>query len=80
MKQKLLQIFGWIGMVLILAAYFLVSFNFLSFDSIWYQGMNVVGSLGIVLETLSKKDYQPAVLNIVWILIAIVAILRGIYA
>lgn len=76
MKQKLLQLFGWLGMILILGAYFLVSFDFLSADSIWYQGMNIVGSIGIVFETLSKKDYQPAVLNIAWILIAIISLMK----
>lgn len=63
-------------MVIILLAYFLLSFDFLSADSIWYQGLNVLGSLGIVLETWMRRDYQPMVLNIIWILIAIVAIVR----
>lgn len=76
MKYSLVQIIGWLGMLLILAAYFFVSFDLLLPDSIWYQGMNIVGSAGIIAVAFTKKDWQPMVLNIVWILIAIVAILR----
>lgn len=70
------QVIGWIGMVLILTAYFLVSFEILSVENIWYQLMNIVGSIGLVLVAYNRKDYQPMTLNIIWILIAIVAILR----
>ena len=76
MKKPFYQTTGWCGMVIILLAYFLLSFDFLSADSVWYQGLNVLGSLGIVLETWMRRDYQPMVLNIIWILIAIVAIVR----
>ena len=70
------QIIGWIGMVLILVAYFLVSFDIVTVHNIWFQLMNIVGSIGLVLVAYNRKDYQPMTLNIIWILIAIVAILR----
>ena len=70
------QIVGWIGMILILAAYFLVSFDILAVHNIWYQVMNITGSFGLVLVAFGRKDWQPMVLNIVWILIAIGAIIK----
>lgn len=70
------QVIGWIGMVLILAAYFLVSFEILTVHNIWFQLMNIIGSIGLVLIASARRDWQPMVLNIVWILIGIVAILR----
>lgn len=76
MKHDTLQVIGWIGALLILAAYFSVSFDLLSPDSLTYQSLNIAGSLGIVIEASSKKDWQPTFLNIVWILIAVVAIVR----
>lgn len=75
-KQVLLQVSGWVGIALIIAAYFLLSFSFLSPDSLLYQGMNILGSVGIAFEAFSKKDYQPVVLQIVWILIATMAIIK----
>lgn len=76
MKQKLLQLFGWYGTIAIVAAYFLVSFGILTADSFWFQFLNVTGALGIVVVSLMRKAYQPAVLNIVWTVIGIIAIIR----
>lgn len=71
-----LQIIGWYGVFAILLAYALVSFSFLLSDSWLYQALNATGAIGIVIETYSKRDYQPALLNAVWTLIALVALGR----
>lgn len=76
MKFKSLQIIGWLGATLILGAYFLVSFSVIESGSVMYQLLNLVGAAGIVIETFSKKDYQPMVLNVAWILIAVVAMVK----
>lgn len=76
MKNKYIETIGWIGMVLILVAYFLVSFSIITVQDIIYQLLNMVGSVGIILVAFSKKDYQPMVLNIIWVLIAVIALLR----
>ncbi|MFZ1019789.1 MAG: hypothetical protein WAN61_02270, partial [Minisyncoccia bacterium] len=60
--------------VAIVLAYVLVSFSFLSANSIWYQLLNGTGAVGIVVVSLYKKAYQPGILNIVWTLIAVLAI------
>jgi hypothetical protein len=70
------QIIGWIGMILILVAYFLISFDIVTVHNIWFQLLNIVGSFGLVLVAFGRRDWQPMVLNIVWILIGIVAILK----
>jgi hypothetical protein len=71
-----IEIFGWYGMIAIVLAYALVSFSILESTSIYYQLLNATGALGIVTISLYKQAYQPAVLNIVWILIALVAIVN----
>jgi hypothetical protein len=76
MKKNLIQIFGWYGMIVIVLAYALVSFSFLSVDSILYQLLNGTGAIGIVVVSLYKKAYQPGILNIVWALIAVIAIIN----
>lgn len=67
---------GWIGISLILIAYSLNMFEVMGVDSISYLLMNIIGSLGVVYISLKKKAYQPEVLNIVWILIALVAMIK----
>jgi hypothetical protein len=76
MKHKAENYFGWYGVLAILLAYLLVSFNVVTAKSLGYQVLNLTGALGIVIEALSKKDAQPVVLNSIWAIIAIAAIIR----
>ena len=63
-------------MVLILVAYFLISFDIVTVHNIWFQLLNIVGSFGLVLVAFGRRDWQPMVLNIIWIFIAIIAMVR----
>ncbi len=75
MKYALLvEIIGWIGTFLLLAAYVLVSFKKLEGDSIKYQMINMVAGLCLVTNTLYHGAYPPSFLNAVWSIIAVVAI------
>jgi hypothetical protein len=74
--KKIVEIFGWYGMIAILGAYFLISFKILESTSLIFQFLNITGAIGIVAVSLYKKAYQPGVLNIIWAIIALLAILR----
>ena len=76
MKRILIEGFGWYGVVVILLAYGLLSFGYLSAESLTYQLLNGTGALGIMIDALHAKNYQPAVLNIIWIAIAVIAIVK----
>lgn len=71
-----IEILGWYGAAAILVAYALVSFGALSSASVWYQILNASGALGIVVVSFSKKTYQPGVLNAIWLVIALFALVR----
>jgi hypothetical protein len=73
---KLIEILGWYGVVAIVGAYLLVSFSVLAPTGLWYQLLNGTGALCIVVEASRKRDYQPMVLNSVWTLIAVIALVR----
>ena len=66
---------GWYGAGAILLAYTLVSFGILKSDSLSYQLLNLTGGFGIVVISWQKKAYQPAVVNIVWSIVAVFAII-----
>ncbi|HSX05109.1 MAG TPA: hypothetical protein VLF69_01425 [Candidatus Saccharimonadales bacterium] len=70
------NVVGWYGVLAILLAYGLLSFKVLQADSLPYQLLNLTGAGGIIYETAAKKDIQPVALNIVWGLVALVAIIR----
>lgn len=76
MKKILLEIFGWYGTLAIMLAYVLVSFSILSSSSIWYQLLNVTGSVGLLTISFYKKTFQPAILNAIWVIIGTIAIIN----
>lgn len=75
-RSILHEVSGWYGVIVILLAYTLNSFGVIDADSLIYQLLNLTGALGIILIAWHKKDTQPAVLNIVWLFVALVAIMR----
>lgn len=77
--KTLIEVFGWYGMVAIVVTYALVSFSVLTPTNIWYQILNGTSALGIVVVSFYKRAYQPGVLNVIWILIAIAAILKIVF-
>ncbi|MDE1975545.1 MAG: hypothetical protein KGI49_03500 [Patescibacteria group bacterium] len=76
MKHHAIGIIGWYGVVATILAYVLVSFGVLPPTSLWYQGLNLTGALGVTIETWVKRDYQPFWLNLIWAIIAAVAIIN----
>lgn len=76
MKQRLIELFGWYGAVAIVLAFALSSFSLIKPTDLVYQILNLTGALGIVLVSFYKRAYQPAALNIIWTLIALVAIIK----
>ncbi len=76
MKKYITEIVGWYGVVAILSAYALMSLGILSSHNIYYQLLNLSGALGIVYDSFKDKDYQPVVLNIIWAVIALIAIVN----
>ncbi len=76
MKNKVTEILGWYGVIAIILAYALLSLEIFTSNSLWYQGLNLTGAIGIIIDALDDKNTQPAVLNIVWAVIALVAIVK----
>lgn len=74
--KKFIELFGWYGTVAIVSAYALVSFSVLQPTDITYQILNGTGALGIVSVSFHNQAYQPGVLNIIWTLIALIAIFK----
>jgi hypothetical protein len=75
-KQLLIELAGWYGAIAIVTAYGLLSAHLLSPGSYAYQLLNLTGALGIIVISVAKKAVPPAVLNIFWALIALLALLH----
>ncbi|MGI9027323.1 MAG: CBU_0592 family membrane protein [Candidatus Saccharimonadales bacterium] len=75
--MKIPEIAGWIGVLLILLAYCLITFSVIAPENIAFGLMNLFGAIGIIISSYSKKDFQPVALNVVWLLIAIIGIVKS---
>jgi len=71
--QIAVEVAGWAGAVLILLAYLLLSAGRLTGQSLVYQGMNVVGAAGFVINGWWHRALPSASLNVLWLLIGAVA-------
>lgn len=75
-ERWLVEIAGWSGATLILVAYLLLSLGRLTGRSALYQGMNVVGAAGFVVNGWWHGAVPSASLNVIWLLIGAVALSR----
>jgi hypothetical protein len=71
--QIAVEVAGWAGAALILFAYLLLSAGRLTGQSLVYQGMNVVGAAGFVINGWWHGALPSASLNVLWLLIGAVA-------
>ena len=67
---------GWAGALLILLAYLLLSAEKLTGQSLVYQGMNVAGGAGFVINGWWHGAWPSAALNVLWVLIGAIALGR----
>ncbi|HKC04676.1 MAG TPA: hypothetical protein VKC54_02290 [Patescibacteria group bacterium] len=72
----LLEIIGWVGTLVVVAAYLLLSMHKISSDSKGYQYMNLFGAIAIRVNSLTHKAYPSVATNIIWGAIAIYALFR----
>ena len=71
-----IEVIGWIGAVLIVGAYFLNINGKLSSRSVIYIISNLVGGIFFTINTLVHHAYPSMLVNIIWVLIAIAALMK----
>ena len=69
------DIMGWIGMVLVLIAYLLLSTNKINNGKL-YQILNFLASLFMAIGLLPKNAWFSFALQVIWGCIAIIALIK----
>ncbi len=69
------DILGWIGMVLVLVAYFLLSLEKIS-NGILYQALNLLAAILMAIGLYPKNAWFSFTLQVIWGLVAIIAIIK----
>ena len=70
------EVAGWAGASLILLGYLLITAGKLTGQSAAYQWMNVAGAAGFIVNGWWHGALPSAVLNVIWLMIGAVALLR----
>ena len=69
------DVLGWIGMILVLIAYGLLSTNRINNGKV-YQILNLVAALCMAIGVFPKNAWFSFALQVVWAIIAIVSIFK----
>lgn len=70
------EIIGWTGSAAILSAYALNSYQKIRSDSLAFLFLNFVGGLLLIIYSFYKDAMANVFLNVVWVIVAIVALAR----
>lgn len=72
----LIDIAGWAGVLLLLAAYGLVSTGRTEGDSVPYQTLNLIGGALLIINSFHFGAYPSVGINVAWVGIGIYALVR----
>ena len=64
------------GATLLISAYILMSYGMLGSDRLTYHAMILLGALGFVVFSYRRRAHQTVVVNVFWVLIALLAIVK----
>ena len=73
------EIAGWAGAISLLSGYLLISNHVITSADISYHLLNLVGAIGLIIIAVTKRIYQSILVNIVWMTVAISAILGSMF-
>ena len=68
------EVIGWIGALLYIIAYFLISIKKLQADQVAFQLLNILGGVCLIVNSMHQSDYPSVFTNGVWAAIGVFAI------
>jgi len=74
--MTLIDIVGWVGVLLLLIAYAMVSAKKVEGDAVGYQALNLVGSGLLVVNSFHFGAYPSVGINVAWVGIGVYALSR----
>jgi len=75
-NNLLINILGWIGGVLVLSAYLLVSTGRVKGNSVPFQSLNIAGAVLLIVNSAWFGAYPSVGVNVFWIAIAVYSLVK----
>lgn len=69
MNDFIVNILGWIGSIILIAAYWMNSRDLIKAQSFVYQFLNVLGSIFLIINTVYYGAYPSSTVNAIWVAI-----------
>ena len=76
MAKLLIEFTGWTGALMILVAYALLTLRRVTAVSAGYRWLNIVGSAGLVINSVWNGALPSAFLNVVWLVITLYSLAK----
>jgi len=73
----IIDILGWIGSIEVVVAYGLNSYQKIKSDSKTFYLLNLTGGILLIVYSVYKTAYANTFINIVWVIIAIPALVKA---
>lgn len=73
----MLEIIGWIGTILVVTAYYLITSKKIQVTNKYYKLMNLIGAITIGISVFAKQAWPAFALQVVWGLIAITSLFKN---
>ena len=74
--ELIIKVAGWIGLFLIVLAYFLLSKKKMKSGSFWYHLMNLIGGLGVLVSSVFFRSWELLVFSLILSIIAVYIIVK----
>jgi hypothetical protein len=74
--EILINVLGWTGSFAVVIAYGLNSYQKIRSDSAAFYLLNIIGGMLLIVYTIYQEAYANTFLNIVWVIIAIPALVK----
>lgn len=72
----LIDSIGWMGSVMVIAAYGLNSYQKIKSNSMAFLLLNLVGGICLIIYSVYYTAYANTFINVVWVIIAVPAIIQ----
>lgn len=76
MNNLLIDIMGWAGSVLLIAAYWMVSKKRIDPESKIYHSLNISGSILLIVNSGYYGAFPSTAVNVIWVFIGLFYILK----
>jgi len=76
MVAIIVECLGWLGAILVLSAYYLISTDKVTSASSLFQWLNIIGAIGLIIHTIFNHAYPSAFVNVIWVGVAVYSLLK----